>query len=150
VITAVEPKPMRVRNIFICSARGVLGLVEDDEGVVQGAPAHEGQRCHLDDAALDVLVDGLEAEHLVQRVVERAQVGVDLLRQVAGQEAELFAGLHRRAHQQYASHALLQQRLDGAGDGEVGLAGARRADAEVDVAVLDGCARNPAGYARAA
>jgi hypothetical protein len=30
-----------------------------------------------------------------------------------------------------------QQRLHGAGHGQVGLAGARRSDAEVDVAVLD-------------
>ena len=31
---------------------GVLGLVQDDEGVVQGAAPHEGQGRHLDDAPL--------------------------------------------------------------------------------------------------
>jgi hypothetical protein len=46
----------------------------------------------------------LDAEHLVQRVVQRAQVGIDLLGEVAGQEAELLAGLHRRAHQDDALH----------------------------------------------
>ena len=35
VTTILEPKPSRVRNIFICSARGVLRLVEDDERVVE-------------------------------------------------------------------------------------------------------------------
>jgi hypothetical protein len=88
---------------------GVLRLVENDEGVVQGAAAHVGQRRDLDDVALDELGDPLEAEHLVQRVVQRAQVGVDLLRQIAGQEAELLAGFHRRAHQQDAADLLLQQ-----------------------------------------
>ena len=51
VTTIFEPKPSRVRNIFICSGDGVLRLVEDDEGVVERAAAHERQRRDLDDAA---------------------------------------------------------------------------------------------------
>ena len=116
---------------------GVLALVEDDEAVVQRAPAHVGQRRDLDDVALDQLGHVFEAEHLVERVVERAQVGVDLLRQVAGKETELLAGLDRRAHQQDAADLLALQGVDGAGHGEVGLAGASRTDAEVDVVVED-------------
>ncbi len=71
----------------------VLGLVEDHERVVQRAPAHERERRDLDHAALDVLGDLLGVEHVVQRVEQRAQVGVDLGHQVAGQEAEALAGL---------------------------------------------------------
>jgi hypothetical protein len=41
----------------------------------------------------------LEAHQVVERVVERAQVRIDLLRQVAGQEAEALAGLDGRAGQ---------------------------------------------------
>ena len=33
--------------------RGVLGLVQDDEGVIQRAPAHIGERCDLDDLSQD-------------------------------------------------------------------------------------------------
>src|SRR3546814_9748951 len=80
----------------------------------------------------------LETEHLVERVVEGAQVGVDLLCQVAGQEAELLAGFHRRAYKEYAAHLFVLQRVHGTGDGEVGLAGTSRTDAEVDVVVEDG------------
>ena len=36
---------------------GVLGLVHDDEGVVEGAAAHEGERGDLDDVGLEHLVD---------------------------------------------------------------------------------------------
>ena len=93
VTTILEPKPRRVRNIFICSGVGVLGLVEDHEGVVERAAAHERQRGDLDDAALEVGGDALGVEHVVQGVEERAQVGVDLGHQVAGQEAEALAGL---------------------------------------------------------
>ena len=38
-------------------------------------------------------------DHVVQRVVERPEVRVHLLREVAGQEAELLAGLDGRARQ---------------------------------------------------
>jgi hypothetical protein len=86
--------------------------------------------------ALDQLVHLLEAEHLEQGVVERAQVGVDLLARSPGRKPSA-----RRPPPPGAPAAggapLVLQRLDGAGDGEVGLAGAGRADAEVDVAVLD-------------
>ena len=43
------------------------------------------------------LGDRLGVEHVVQRVVERPQVGVDLLAERAGQEAEPLARLDRRA-----------------------------------------------------
>jgi hypothetical protein len=48
-----------------------------------------------------------------------------------------FARLDRRAHQQDAAHLLALQRVDGAGHGQVGLAGTGRADAEVDVVAED-------------
>ena len=79
----------------------------------------------------------VEAEQVVQRVVERAQVRIDLLREVAGQEAQALAGLDRRAHQHDPLHRVAFERIDRAGDGEVGLAGAGRADAERDVVLLD-------------
>ncbi len=113
--------------------RGVLRFVEDHVGVVERAAAHIGERRDLDHVALDQLGHLLEAEHFVQCVVQRAQVGVDLLAEVAGQEAQLLAGFHRRAHQQQALHAIGFQRLDRAGHGKIGLAGTGRADAEADV-----------------
>ncbi|MCY1296185.1 hypothetical protein D9M70_455600 [compost metagenome] len=117
--------------------RGVLRLVEDDEGVVQRAPAHIGQRRDLDHLALEHLLRAVEAEQVIQRVVQRAQVGIDLLRQVAGQEAQALAGFHRRARQHDALDRIALQRVDRAGHRQVGLAGAGRADAEVDVVLED-------------
>ena len=81
--------------------------------------------------------DPLEAHHFVQRVVHRPQIRIHLLRQVAGQKAQALAGLDRRAHQHDAPHLLRLQRLDRAGDREVGLAGARRADAEGQIMRAD-------------
>ena len=84
---------------------GVLRLIEDDEGIVERAAAHEGERRHLDHVALDEARHAVESQHLVERVVHRAQVRIDLLREVARQEPQPLAGLHRRPHQDDAPHA---------------------------------------------
>ena len=57
---------------------GVLSLVQDDEGVVQGAAPHIGQRGHLDVPPLQVLVIGLRPQHVEEGVVEGTQIGVHL------------------------------------------------------------------------
>jgi hypothetical protein len=52
-MTAFEPYPSLVRNIFICSGVVVLRLVEDNERIVQGPAPHEGQRGDFDDALVN-------------------------------------------------------------------------------------------------
>ena len=71
--------------------RRVLRFVEDDERIVQGAAPHEREGRDLDHPALDQLLRLFQVHHVVERVVERAQIGVDLRLQVAGQKAEAFA-----------------------------------------------------------
>ena len=130
VTTMRVPSPMRVSHIFICTDGGVLRLVEDRIGMRQGAAAHEGQRRHLDLAVGQPADHLLGRHHVVQRVVERAQIGIDLLLHVAGQEAQPFAGLHRGAGQHDAVHLAGLQHRHRLRHREIGLAGAGRADAE--------------------
>ncbi len=118
--------------------RRVLCFVEDDERVVEGAAAHVGKGCHLDDARREQLGHRIGFHHVVERVVERAEVGVDLVRQRAGEEAEFLAGLDRGTRQDDAADRLRLQRLDGLGHREVRLSGARWADAEDDGVAVDG------------
>ena len=77
--------------------------------------------------------DLLGAEHFVQRVVQRPQIGVHLLLHRPGQESETLTGLDHRAHEQDTAHPARLQCLDRCRHRQVGLAGAGRADAEVDV-----------------
>ena len=91
--------------------RGVLRLVEDDEAVVERAAAHERQRRDLDRAPLEQALRALGLDHVVERVVERAQVGVDLGHEVAGQEAEPLARLDRGPGEDDAVDLLGLQRL---------------------------------------
>src|SRR5829696_3607049 len=77
--------------------RGVLGLVEDDEAGVEGAAPHEGERRHLHRLALEELLSALEIDHVVEGIVQRPQVRIDLGHEVAGQEAQPLPRLDRRA-----------------------------------------------------
>ena len=95
--TICVPSPRRVRNIFICIGRAVLRLVENDDRMRQRAAAHEGQRRDLDHAGFESALDLLRRQHVVERIVERPEIGVDLLAHVTRQEAKPLAGLDRRA-----------------------------------------------------
>ena len=75
---------------------GVLCLIEDDDGVRQRAATHEGEWRDLDFAGLHGALDDARIHQIVQRVVDRAQIGIDLFPQIAGQKAEPLAGFDRR------------------------------------------------------
>ena len=105
VTTALEPKPIRVRNIFICST-----VVFCASSRMMNESLSERPRMKASGATSMTLRsisarDAVEAQHLVERVVHRPQIRIDFLRHVAGQEAEPLARLHRRAHQHDAPHA---------------------------------------------
>ena len=154
----LRPEPDAGEEHLHLLGRRVLRLVEDDEAVVERAAAHERERCDLDGLTLEQLLGALGLDHVVQRVVQRPQVRVDLGHQVAGQEAEALAGLDRRAGEDDPLHLLGLQRLDGHRDGEPALAGAGRADPErdhvaadrVDVPLLAGGLRPDGATLRAA
>ena len=61
---------------------------------------------------------------VVERVIDRAQIGIDLVAHVAGQEAEPLASLDRRARQHQALDQTLLEERDGMADRKPGLAGA--------------------------
>jgi len=91
VITAVDPKPIRVQKHFDLLGRGVLGFIQNDKGIVQGTPTHEGQRRHFDDVFFQKLFNPLKPEHIVKGIVQRPQVWIDFLRHIARQKTQLFA-----------------------------------------------------------
>jgi hypothetical protein len=93
VTTALEPKPRRVRNMNICSMVQFWASSRMMKALVERAAAHVGERGDFDGAAFHVFFDFLGGHHVVEGVVERAQVRGDLLVEIAGEEAEGFAGL---------------------------------------------------------
>lgn len=116
---------------------GVLAFIKNDKGVIQRPSAHIGQRGHFDDVTLNQLLHFLKAEHLKQRVIQRAQIRVDLLAQIAGQEAELFACLDGRTGQQNTADLTALQRIDRRRHRQIGFTRTRRTHAESDVVIED-------------
>ncbi len=116
----------------------VLGLVQDDEGVVQGPAPHEGQGGDLDDALVHQPVGLVVLGEIEEGVIEGAEVRIDLLGDIPGEEAELFARFDRGPGQDDALDELVLEEGKGHGHGQVGLPGARRADPEDEVVRLDG------------
>jgi hypothetical protein len=117
---------------------GVLGFVEDDEGMVEGAAAHVGEGCDFDGAAFHAALDFVDGEHVMEGVVEGAEVRGDFFVEIAGEKAEGFAGLDRGAGEDDAGNLFGFEGNDRHGHGEVGFAGAGGADAEGEVVLADG------------
>ncbi|CDN41744.1 hypothetical protein BN871_AK_00160 [Paenibacillus sp. P22] len=130
-----EAKP-RQKHFHLLGSR-ILGLVQNDVGVVQSPSAHVRERRDLDDSPLERLGGRLRPHDVMQRVVERAQVRVHLLLQVAGKEAEILARLDGRTGKQNSFDRAFLQRSDSHDDSQVGFARAGRSDAEHDVPGLD-------------
>ena len=73
---------------------GVLCLVENDDGIAECTAAHEGERCYLDDALLHQVLQADGGDHILEGIIEGLEIGIYLVFHVAGQEAQLLAGLH--------------------------------------------------------
>ena len=123
---------------FELVAGGVLRLVEDDEGVVEGASPHVGEGCDLYDFRLEVLRELPGRNHVGERVVERLEVGVDFFFHVAGEESEVFSRFHRRPAEDDAFYLFVAECFHGDGDGGVCFSGARGACDEEQVVRLHG------------
>ena len=114
-------------------ARGVLGLVADDDGLVQGPAPHEGQGDDLDDIQLHELAHLGEVHHVFDRVEERPQVGIDLRGDIARQKAQFLAGLDGRAGQHDPPNLAFLEHGNRHRDGQIRLSRSRRTRAERQV-----------------
>ena len=81
---------------FHLFAGGILCLIQNDKRLIQRPSAHIGQRGDLNAAAFMQPLEVFRAKKVKQRVVQRAQIRVDLVLQIARQEAQLFTGFNRR------------------------------------------------------
>ncbi len=112
---------------------GVLGFIQNHESLVQGATAHIGQGGYFDNIPLHQFVYLFEAQHFIQRIVQGAQIGVDFLGQVAGQEAQALACFHRRTYQQYPAYQVTLECVYCTGHRQIGFSCTSRPHAEIDV-----------------
>ena len=116
----------------------VLRLIDDHEGVVQGAAAHEPHWRDLDRSFGHQRPNPLHRQPVGQGVVERAQIGGELVFHLARQKTDRFPGLDGGAGQDDPGHPSGFQGLHRLGDRQIGLAGARRAQGQDEILGVDG------------
>ena len=114
-----------------------MGLIEDDEAVVERATAHESQWSHLQNLAFVHLLHTFGVDHVVHRVVQRTQIWVDLGHQVTGQESQTFAGLDGGSREDDSLHLTRLQGVNRHRHREPTLARAGRSDSERDDVAAD-------------
>src|SRR4051812_7182914 len=74
----------------------------------------------------------------MQSIVKRAEVRVDLLLQIAGQEAEPLAGFNRRAYQNNPVDLVGRKRLNGRRDSQVSFSRTGWPDSKNNIVILNG------------
>ena len=118
--------------------RRVLGLVENDIGVVERPSPHISERRHLDQAVLHVLPEILRTHDLVERVVQRPQIGIHLTLKVTGKKAEFLARFYSGSCHDDPLDLLVLERGDRHRHSKKGLSCSRRSVREYNEVVPDG------------
>ena len=135
VTTMREPSPSRVSNIFICTGVVFCASSRMTKARARVRPRMKASGATSISPVPSRLAQLVGRQHVVERVEERPQIGIDLLAQIARQKAQPLAGLDRRPRQDDALDLPGHQQVDRGGDREIGLAGAGRAEAEHQLAV---------------
>ena len=117
----------------------ILRFIENDEAIVQRASAHKRERSDLDDPAFDELLGAFHVGHIEQRVIERPNIRIHLLGEGPRQVAQALPRLPLPgALRMMRPTSLRSSGSHGHSHGKIGLAGARRPDAEGDGVLADG------------
>src|SRR6202043_730141 len=73
---------------------GVLRFIENHERVVQGSTAHVSEWPNFDCLSPNRALDLFRLKHVAKRVIKWAQIGRDLLFELAWQKSKRLAGFH--------------------------------------------------------
>ena len=120
---------------FQLSEIGVLGLVEDHAGPVEGPSPHIGERGDLNRPVCNEFLKLLRRNHISEGIVERLEIRVQLVLHVSRQESQPFSGFHGRTCKYYPFDFPILQCPDSQCYGDVCLAGSRRTCGKNQVAV---------------
>ena len=93
-------------HLLRCS---ILGFVENNKRIVKGSATHVGQGYDFDNFHVLHPPQSLGFHEILQRVVERAQIRVNLVLKRAGQETELLTGFDGGPGEQDTRYLLLPQ-----------------------------------------
>ncbi len=133
VTTAREPNPILVRNIFICAT-----LVFCASSSMTKESLSDRPRINANGATSMTFFSISRptcsvTEHVVERVIHRPKIRIDLLRHISGKKPEALTSLHCRSNQHNSPNVLILQRINRTGYCQVGFTGTSRTNAESQV-----------------
>ena len=108
----------------------VLRLIQHNKGIGQGAAPHKGKRRDLDLLLFDQFGRLFPRQEIIQRIVERLHIRIDLVLHITREEAELFTRFDRRTGQDNLIHVALNEHGHADSNREIGFTRARWADAK--------------------
>ena len=116
---------------------GILCLIQDDEGIIQCTSPHIGKRGNLDEPLLHVFGKAVCAHDLIQCVIKRTQIGIDLALEIARKESQLLACLNGGSGKNDPGNFLIAKSSYCHSHGKIGFAGSGRSHAEHDHLLTD-------------
>ena len=127
----------REEHLHLVGGR-VLRLVKDNDRVVERPASHEGKRSNLDRVGIHIFLELHRGNHILEGVVKRLEIRVDLIFHVAGEEAEFLAGLDGGAGEDKSAAFLVFQGSDSEGDCDVGFSRSGGAEGKRKVVFAEG------------
>ena len=119
------------------SRSGVLRFIENHDSIRERSSAHKGQRSNLNDVLVHHVLQLHGGNHVFKRIVERLQIGVDLLFHVARKESQLLTGFNGRTRKDDFLGGLLLQSPHGKRNREIGLSRSGRTYRKHHVVLLE-------------
>src|SRR5262249_33806072 len=105
--------------------------------MIQCSPPHICERRNLDNPPIHVPLYFFRFEHIIQRIVQGAQIGEYLLLEIARKKSQGLPRFNRRSSQDYPFDLLLSERVYTHCHREVGLASSSRTHSEYDIEGLN-------------
>ena len=91
--------------------RRILRLIQYDKRIIQCPSSHIGERRDLYYTPFQIFGNRFRSHHLIQSIIERTQIGIDLTLQVSRQKTQLFPGLNRGSCQDNPADLILLKSL---------------------------------------
>ena len=123
-------------HLHLCRGR-ILRLIENDERIIQGTTTHVRKRRHLNQALLRIVQVTFCPHNLIQRIVKRTQVRIDLALQIARQKTQFFPRLDRRTRQDDPAYLATLKCLYRHRHRQIRFSGTRRTDAKYNHLLAD-------------
>ena len=96
-------------HLYLCRS-GVLGLIQNNHGIIQCSASHEGQWSNLYYILFHHLTQLLGRYHILQSIIEGLQIRIYLISHITRQKAQFLSCLNSRTRENNLTYLLIFQR----------------------------------------